>query len=327
MRNRSIPKSSIIICILGLFIISTSLSFGAMTLAGYLNGKLLGSGVSPNDRVGTIMLTTDHCDITWSDVVVRGATPFTETWNYQTEFPDNWILVAGKPHYYSFEGTSPRTLHVNPENDFTRIVYSPGARNGKGGQLARFVPPYELIAKVQASGVNSTRYRLRIGMGDTSTDPVESLTCYQIAVQEDYVGIRDRQFNVLYGKGYRFPLGQATLRLLVRNPVPVRFTNFNQDIIESISSTGSYITVEDLSVNSDASTIQSFPVTITTVSGDNERIMLEETWKNSGIFMNKKSIAISQGAPIPGNGIIEGTNNELVTVTYRRETATAKLSF
>lgn len=327
MQNRSIQKIFILVLILGLFIISASLSFGAMTLAGYLNGKLLGAGVSPNDRVGTIMLTTDHCDITWSDVVVRGATPFTETWNYNTEFPNNWILVAGRPQYYNFEGISPRYLHVNPENNYTRIVYSPGARNGKGGQLARFVPPYELIAKVHASGVNSTRYRLRIGMGATSTDPVESLTCYHIAVQEDYVGIRDRQFNVVYGKGYRFPLGEATLRLLVRNPVPVRFTNLNQDKIENITATGSFITVEDLSANSDASTIQSFPVTVTTASGDNERIIVVETWGNSGIFMNKNSIAIAQGAPVPGDGILQGANNESVSVTYRRETATASLSF
>jgi hypothetical protein len=327
MHKLSILKLSSIILIAGIFFVSSNLGFSAMTLSGYLNGKLLGSGISPNDRVGTIMLTTDHCEITWSDIVVRGATPFIETWNYQTEFPDNWVITAGKISYYTFPDTQPRALHVNPENDYTRIVYSPGAKNGKGGQLAQFVPPYELIAKVEASGVNSTRYRLRIGMGDTSIDPVESLTCYQIAVQEDYVGIRDRQFDVLFGKGYRFPLGQATLRLLVRNPVPVRFTNLNQDKIESIVTTGSYITIEDLNANSNTSTIQRIQVQLATASGDTEQIILDETWKNSGIFQNKKLIAISQGISIFGNGILEGTNGEPVTVTYRSETATAKLAF
>jgi hypothetical protein len=327
-KNLSLPNFSYSCLFLGLFFIYVSASFGAMTLIGYINGERIGAGIAPNDRVGSIMLTTDRCDLNWGDIVLRGATPFTENWSSSKSlFPDNWTVAAGNPMFYKLVGSTKRILNAYPENSYTRLVYTPGARDGKGGQPERFAPPYELIANVEATGANVSGYRLRVGIGAKAADRVESLQSYQIAIHEDVINIRDRQDERVFEKPYQFPLGPVMLRLIARKPMPVRFTDTNQDSIETIGANGCYITVEDRSANSDASTIQQISVKITTASGDAEQFNLVETWKNSGIFQNAQPIRAVSGKAIPGNGILEGTNGEVVTVQYGREAATVKFGF
>ncbi|MCX7918073.1 MAG: hypothetical protein N3A72_00410 [bacterium] len=324
----SIRYANIFLFILVAMFFSVCSSFSAMTLVGYINGEKIGSGVAPNDRVGSIMLTTDRCDLNWGEIILRGATPFTENWQkYQSLFPDNWTVAAGNQMFYRLVGEKNRFLNVFPENSYTRLVYTPGAIQGKGGQVAQFSPPYELTVQVEATGANVSGYRLRMGIGAPSADRVGSLQCYQIAIHENVINIRDRQDERVFEKPYQFPLGPVTLRLLVRKPIPVRFTDVNQETVETIGIKGCYITVEDRNANSDASTHQQVTVKVTTATGDEEQFSLPETWKNSSVFQNTNVIQVVAGNPIPGNGILEGTNGEAVTVSYGSKNAEAKIAF
>ena len=314
--------------ILAIFSLLVPASFAAMTLIGYINGEKIGSGVAPNDRVGSIMLTTDRCDLNWGEIIVRSATPLTETWqSYKSLFPDNWTVAAGNPMFYKLVGAPQRKLNVFPENGYTRLVYTPGAKEGKGGQVAQFVPPFELIANVEATGASMAGYRLRAGIGAPSADRVGSLQCYQIAIHEDVINIRDRQDERVFEKPYQFPLGPVNLRLIARKPSPVRFTDVNQDNIDTIGFNGFYITVEDRNANSNASTAQQVSVKVTTASGDEELWVLNETWKNSAVFISGRPIQVVAGNPVAKNGTVEGTNSEVITVTYGEESSTAKLAF
>ncbi|MDI6782468.1 MAG: hypothetical protein QME64_00030 [bacterium] len=310
------------------FFWSIELGFAAMTLVGYINGEKIGAGVAPNDRVGSIMLTTDRCDLNWGEIIVRSATPLTETWqSYKSLFPDNWTVAAGNPMFYKLVGDTKRMLNVFPENGYTRLVYTPGAKEGKGGLVAQFVPPYELIANVEATGASMAGYRLRVGIGMPSADRVGSLQCYQIAIHEDVINLRDRQDERVFEKPYQFPLGPVNLRLLARKPIPVRFTDANQDNLDTIGFNGFYITVEDRNANSNASTLQQVSVKVSTASGDEELWVLNETWKNSAVFISGRPIQVVAGKPVARNGTVEATNGEVVTVTYGKEMATVKFAF
>ncbi len=86
------------------------------------------------------------------------------------------------------------------------------------------------------------------------------------------------------------------------------------DVTQLNSGQTLYINMTDQDVNTNHAAVQTLTVSVTSPTGDSETVTLTETDVNTGIFTG--SLTTATGAPVTGNGSLQVTAIETVTVTY-----------
>ncbi|MGA2788607.1 MAG: SdrD B-like domain-containing protein, partial [Verrucomicrobiota bacterium] len=99
-------------------------------------------------------------------------------------------------------------------------------------------------------------------------------------------------------------------------PSTTLFTSGNNGIhTNSFAANGTaWIQVTDINRNTNATTVESVAVTVTSTSGDSEQVTLTETSTNSGIFTG--SIRLTNSATANNNGVLTAPQGSLIQVTY-----------
>lgn len=75
-----------------------------------------------------------------------------------------------------------------------------------------------------------------------------------------------------------------------------------------------FILVTDYSANQDPNVAEPLDITVTTPSGDSERLRLTETGTSTGLFLG--FIRLRSGAIVPGDCVLEAKSDEKLTATY-----------
>ncbi|MBN1445410.1 MAG: hypothetical protein JW957_04820 [Candidatus Omnitrophica bacterium] len=74
------------------------------------------------------------------------------------------------------------------------------------------------------------------------------------------------------------------------------------------------LTVMDMDLNADHEAADQVVIPVTLSGGDSENLVLDETSANTGIF--EGVIPLSENSPQTGNGILEASDQEIITATY-----------
>ncbi|MDI6784498.1 MAG: hypothetical protein QME64_10440, partial [bacterium] len=263
-------KRIIIFSFISLLLILVSSSFAAKTLVGYVNGEKLLMGVSYRNMWGSLMLTTNNASCDW-DNLSEPLHSYSEDWQtHPAGFPADWRASTGASVYNVVTGAD-NVLQALAFSGVGRIMYGALASDttwqipvdfsvtAKNIQLQYEATPESgfSILRVGFAGQGGTHdFGELMQVSGTGLYAYQFYNSTRISVTTgewvkgvpNMISIRDGQNIPLHAISYSGYTSGATLtfRLVVREPIPIEFTDANKDSVTTIPSSGAYIKVEAL---------------------------------------------------------------------------------